>query len=203
MNCPECGHPKSTVIETRAGGTVTRRTRVCRACGKSFATLERLCAYVGRERGWIEDAVSDQDADQSLRHTKPDADPEQDEDPQPKTGELKRPPQFIAAVDLPELEVICQDAKFALVEWWNKSRHSKHGKKAAWTEKAWSSNVDRVARLPHWKQVVLARAGVEHGWQALKWEYLGKNVEPPAEAGMQPKNSAAQEAIQRWKLKQG
>ena len=203
MNCPECGHPKSTVIETRAAGSVTRRTRVCRACGKSFATLERLCVYVGRERGWIEDSLSDQDADESVRNAEPDVEPEQDEEPQPKSKAPKRPPQFVADVDLPELRVIIEEAKYDLVEWWNESRFSKHGKKATWTEKAWRSNVERLQKLPHWKQVMLAKAGVENGWQALKWEYLGVNVEAPAELGPQPKNTAAQEAIARWKLLQG
>jgi len=84
--------------------------------------------------------VSDQDADDSVRHAEPNGDPEEEDEPKPKPS--KRPPQFIADVDLPELGQIIEDARYALVEWWNESRYSKHGKKAAWTEKAWLSNVD-------------------------------------------------------------
>lgn len=145
--------------------------------------------------------MSDQDADDSVRHAEPNGDPEEEDEPKPKPS--KRPPQFIADVDLPELGQIIEDARYALVEWWNESRYSKHGKKAAWTEKAWLSNVERVSRLPHWKQILLAKAGVESGWQGLRWEYLGDKVEAPAELGPQPINSAAQEAISRWHLNKG
>jgi hypothetical protein len=47
--------------------------------------------------------------------------------------------------------------------------------------------------------VVLAQAGIEHGWQTLKPEYI-KDAAPPAEAGLIPKNQAMQEAISRWNL---
>jgi hypothetical protein len=59
--------------------------------------------------------------------------------------------------------------------------------------------VKRVAALPEWQQLALAQAGVEHGWQTLKPEYI-KDIRPPAEVGLVPKNQAMQEAISRWNL---
>ena len=42
MRCPQCEHPKSDVIETRASGDGNRRRRQCQACKHRFTTHERI-----------------------------------------------------------------------------------------------------------------------------------------------------------------
>lgn len=54
MMCPHCNHPESRVTETRSGAEADRRIRLCRHCGKTFQTLERVCVYAGRAIGYIE-----------------------------------------------------------------------------------------------------------------------------------------------------
>lgn len=109
----------------------------------------------------------------------------------PKAG------RYVAHLNRPELMQVTPEAQPLLVEWWNVSRLSRHRSNATWTELAWKLSVNRVARLPAWKQVALAQAGIEYGWQTLKPEYL-KNVSPPPEAGVIPKSTAMQEAIEAW-----
>ena len=103
----------------------------------------------------------------------------------------------VAHLNHQELRVIAPDAREMLVEWWNVSRQQKHGSNAVWSELAFSLSVRRVGRLPAWHQLELAEAGIEHGWQALKPEYL-KGVKPPAAAGFVPQSASMQEAITAW-----
>jgi hypothetical protein len=105
--------------------------------------------------------------------------------------------KFVAHLNHQELRVITPDAQPMLVEWWNVSRQQKHGGHAVWSELAWALSVRRVGRLPAWQQLVLAEAGIEHGWQALKPEYI-KDAKPPMEAGLVPQSTAMQEAITAW-----
>ena len=42
MNCPNCAHPKTEVLETRAKGDGIRRRRSCVSCGDRFTTHERI-----------------------------------------------------------------------------------------------------------------------------------------------------------------
>jgi transcriptional repressor NrdR len=42
MRCPECQHPDSRVVDSRAAGDSIRRRRECEACGHRFTTYERL-----------------------------------------------------------------------------------------------------------------------------------------------------------------
>lgn len=107
------------------------------------------------------------------------------------------PDRFVAHLNHQELAAIAPDVQPLLVEWWNVSRNSKHGAKAVWTELAWAMSIRRVAKLPAWQQLVLAEAGIEHGWQALKPEYI-PNAKPPISAGLVPQSSAMQEAITAW-----
>jgi hypothetical protein len=107
------------------------------------------------------------------------------------------PEKFAAHLDHQELRVVSPDVQAMLVEWWNVSRLHKHGSKAVWTELAFSLSVRRVALLPPWKQLALAQAGIEHGWQALKVEFI-PDAKPPADAGLTPKSTAMQEAIDSW-----
>jgi hypothetical protein len=78
---------------------------------------------------------------------------------------------------------ICDEAQPLIVQWWNESRKSRHGVKATWTEAAWKASVYRVANLPECQQVLLCKAGVEHGWQALKPEYLKDELAKPTGNG--------------------
>jgi hypothetical protein len=78
---------------------------------------------------------------------------------------------------------ICDEAQPLIVQWWNESRKSRHGVKATWTEAAWKASVYRVANLPECQQVLLCKAGVEHGWQALKPEYLKDELAKPTGDG--------------------
>lgn len=108
-----------------------------------------------------------------------------------------QPERFIAHLDQQELRVIAPEVQMMLVEWWNVSRLHKHGNKAVWTEFAFCLSVKRVALLPPWQQLALAEAGIEHGWQALKAEYI-KDASAPATGGLAPKSTAMKEAIDRW-----
>jgi len=42
VRCPECDHPDTQVLDTRASGAGIRRRRRCRACSKRFTTHERI-----------------------------------------------------------------------------------------------------------------------------------------------------------------
>lgn len=105
--------------------------------------------------------------------------------------------RYVAHLNSHHLAQVTPDAQPLLVEWWNVSRQHKHGAHATWSEFAWSLTVKRVAKLPVWQQVALAEAGIEHGWQTLKPEYI-RDLKPPMDAGLQPKSTAMQEAITAW-----
>jgi hypothetical protein len=187
MKCPHCGHDKSRVIESRARPEADLRIRICQGCGKDFRTLERVALYAGRSAGYVELA-------------------------QPPALEVVPTPP----VDLPKVKVakaarfeaqlggdllgqVCLEAQPLLVQWWNESRWSKHKAKATWTEAAWLSSVNRVARLPRELQLQLANAGVEHGWQALKPEFLDRSdLAAAAGARPTPTDPAMLEALASW-----
>lgn len=187
MNCPHCDHPESRVTETRAGNEADRRIRQCRSCAKTFTTLERVAVYAGRAAGYIEAgglALLEDD----------------DPEPMPVVVTPAATGSFHPVVVGDELSALPVDVRQLLVEWWNNSRRSKHKSSATWTRNAWLMTVKRIASLPEWQQRALAAAGVEHGWQTLKTEYI-KDVPPPVEAGLLPKSTAMQEAISAWKNK--
>jgi hypothetical protein len=94
---------------------------------------------------------------------------------------------------------VTPEARPLLVQWWNESRRSKHGAKATWTPAAWQASVLRVSRLPIEHQLALCRAGVEHGWQALKPEYLKDELtKPTGEGRPMPKDPAMLAALDSW-----
>ncbi len=41
--CPTCGHPKSTVMDSREGPGELKRRRQCLECGFRWTTVETLC----------------------------------------------------------------------------------------------------------------------------------------------------------------
>lgn len=173
------------MTETRAGNEADRRIRQCRSCAKTFTTLERVAVYAGRAAGYIEAgglALLEDD----------------DPEPMPVVVTPAATGAFHPVVVGDELNDLPVEVRRLLVEWWNNSRRSKHKSSATWTRNAWLMTVKRIASLPEWQQRALAAAGVEHGWQTLKTEYI-KDASPPAEAGIQPKSTAMQEAISAWK----
>jgi hypothetical protein len=174
------------VIETRQKSDGDKRTRMCKVCGKRFVTIERVALYAGRALGYIEASYQDEDEAEA----EPEPEPAQPAAP-------RKPTPFVATLDDPELVTLPAEVQSQLIEWWNNSRRSKHGAGATWTETAWQLSVRRVAKLSPAKRQQLVEAGVEHGWQALKPEYL--KTAPAAEpTGLAPKASAMQEAIDQW-----
>lgn len=176
MNCPKCDMGETRVLETRGRGDHDLRRRLCRNCGTTFPTIERPVSYDSKREEYVE--------------TKP----------------VKKKPLKPASFHpvLPEevdddISALAAEARYLFLLWWNESRRSKHGSKAAWTRMAFTQNLKRVAALPGWKQKQLCEQGVEMGWQALKVEYMSAEA-PPVEAGLTPKSNAMQEAIQRWNM---
>ena len=181
MNCPHCDHPESRVSETKPGESCDHRVRICRKCGKTFRTIERIGVYAGRKKGWIEDST-----------------PEEEEvPPEPKP---KKQLAFVANPEDPKLQTFEPEIRHDICTWWNESRKSKHGAKAAWTERAFLGSVYRLAALPSWKQMVLVKAGIEHGWQTLQEEYVKDILDKhkPYRPGLQPKSTAMQKALEQW-----
>lgn len=176
MKCPKCDAGQTRVRETRDRGAEELRRRLCRNCGHNFPTIERAVIFDFNKDEYVEPKV------EKKKPLKPASF-------HPVTSEE-------VAIDI---SALAQEARYLFLLWWNESRRSKHGSKAAWTRAAFNQNLKRVASLPEWKQKQLCEQGVEMGWQALKVEYMSAEA-PPVEAGLMPKNSAMQEAIQRWNM---
>ena len=176
MNCPHCGHGKSRVLETRGD----RRVRQCGKCLKDYSTYECLAAFAGKKAGWIHESPPAEDAPAKPNYK----------------GITKSPkewwpvtPDYVSALD-PELGQL-------LLAWWNESRRQKQGKKAAWTQQAWISNVERVQAMPLKKGLALARRGVETGWQALLEKYLEGETSTD-DGTVTPTNPAMRAALEAW-----
>ena len=189
MKCPHCGHEKSRVTETRAATEADRRIRLCQGCGKTFQTLERVCVFAGRAVGYIEaNSPTPEPAPAQVIQLQQD-----------RPAARVRAKGYVASLDEDCLANVCSDAQPLLVEWWNVSRRSKHGSKATWTQAAWQSTVNRVAKLPAWQQVVLAKAGIESGWQTLKPEFCKDELSKPTALGRpMPKDPAMLAALEQW-----
>jgi len=199
LNCPHCNSPNSKVTETRPCDGYDKRVRICRDCSSTYRTIERVAVYAGRAAGYFEAGGSVMvEADDDEVAPEPEAKPAAKAKP-PAKAQPAAIKEFYPVVPGDELNSVCEEARPLLVEWWNNSRRSKHQKNATWTTTAWFITVKRVAALPMWQQVLLAQAGVEHGWQTLKLDYI-KTSQPPQEAGLVPKSTAMQEAINRWNL---
>jgi hypothetical protein len=92
-----------------------------------------------------------------------------------------------------------------ILRWWNESRRSKWGSKASWTERAFSLSVNRVIAFasgyPKTARLMV-EGGIEHGWQALKPEYLQGGAPLSAStangAGPMPKDPAMLSALEPW-----
>jgi hypothetical protein len=186
MNCPSCGHIQSRVIDTQRKRDGLRRHRVCSQCGHRYQTLERIelwdpavHSYVASEQRPALAVVPDHAVEVPKK--------------------VAATARHQASLDDDYLVNVCAEAQPLLVQWWNESRKSKHRANATWTKAAWEASVQRVAKLPNWQQVLLCAAGVEHGWQALKPEYLKEELAKPTGQGRpMPKDPAMLAALESW-----
>lgn len=180
MLCPHCQHPHNRVLETRedTSANAIRRRHACRGCGKAFTTIQRIEAFQDGE--WQPVALA--------------AVP----DPKPAPPAPAAPRRRAASPAPDRLHPLTGDEDFLaafyshmptalfldLLRWWNESRWGKHRTQAAWTQAAFTLSANRVSDLVGKGQAHAARAlvdaGIEHGWQALKPEYL----RGPITAGM-------------------
>lgn len=207
MNCPHCGHDKSRVTETRASADGDRRIRLCRSCGRTFTTIERVTVYFGRNTGWME-VVPQQESAPAVPLS---AAPAQASDEESSAVELPAPapiakarqqriPRFMPT-EVPDDMGVVAEAAPLLLRWWCEARRSKHGNKAVWTEGAWLSSCRRVGELPAPQQIALAQAGCEGGWQALKADYLEHQPfarQQPVTDRPMPRDPAMLAALDSW-----
>jgi hypothetical protein len=178
MKCPHCGHHHSRVTDTKRVEHGTRRYRICAKCRQRFATLERIEEW---DPGLSAYAVPDVAALAPLRVLEAAPEPElavasipAPESPKPKPATTRHD----ASLDDERLAYVTAEVRPLLVQWWNESRRSKHRGNATWTRAAWEASVQRISNLPTHLQVELCQAGVEHGWQALKLEYIQDKRSP-------------------------
>ena len=192
MNCPHCGHDKSRITDTEARDDSILRYRMCRGCGRTYATIERIAVNAGRGLGYVEAPSSfDREAAAPIAEA-------------PAPPRNRRPPRFAPNVNAPQIQYLPVPIRELLVQWWNESRWSKHGSKATWTQAAWTQSVNRLLNLSEGQQLELAQAGVEHGWQALKVSYLDKPAAPSpvspqtASGRPRPRDPAMVAALDQW-----
>lgn len=193
MNCPECGSTNNRVTDTKRLAEGLRRTRVCnqKKCGHRFHTMERLENWDHGTRSYVAASASGLELVPAPAPVLP---LQQD-----RPAARARATGYVASVDEDCLVNVCSEAQSLLVEWWNVSRRSKHGSKATWTQAAWQSTVNRVSKLPDWQQVLLAKAGIESGWQTLKPEFIKDELSKPSALGRpMPKDPAMLAALEQW-----
>jgi hypothetical protein len=202
MNCPHCNDPRNRVLETRENSreNAIRRRHACRGCGKSFTSVQRIEIY--DDGAWQPVALA----------VVPDPQPVQVVPVAPRkraaAAERLHPltghEEWLAFLraDLPA------DLFVGLLEWWNESRWGKHRTNATWTQAAFTLSANRVSNLYKLQGraagPTLARAlvngGIEHGWQALKPEYLRgitSAVQPAAAPAGDPAAAAIRDMLER------
>lgn len=187
MNCPKCGSPYTRILDTKRIPDGLRRHRVCneRKCRERFATMERIEVWDHTVRQYVEPEPGLAVVEKKLA-------------PLPKQQE-PRVARYTPKQGDPALSEVYEEAKPLLLQWWNESRRSKHSSKATWTRAAWESSVKRVSKLPQNKQILLAEAGVENGWMALKVDYLDHIAAKPAATGRpMPKDPSMLAALDEW-----
>lgn len=187
MNCPKCNHEQSRVIDLKRKSDGLRRGRICAGCGHKFNTLERVEIWDPTLHGY----VAPGEGRPALEVV-----PDHFVEPTKKVAATAR---HEASVDEECVSFVSPEARLLLVQWWNESRKSKHGAKATWTRAAWEASVQRVSSMPTDMQLALCRAGVEHGWQALKLDYIKDELAKPTAAGRpMPKDPSMRAALESW-----
>jgi hypothetical protein len=185
MNCPKCRHDQSRVVDIKRKPDGLRRGRICVECGHKFSTLERVEVWDRTVQGYAPPLPP------PLAVV-----PDHFVEPTKKVAATAR---HQAAADEECLSYVTPDARPLLVQWWNESRKSKHRANATWTRAAWEASVQRVSNMPTDMQLALCRAGVEHGWQALKLDYIKDELAKPTAAGRpMPKDPAMRAALESW-----
>ena len=174
-------------LETRTD----RRVRQCLKCKRDFFTMETVCAFAGKDLGWVPQMYA-------VRENLPEPEPAKAK-PLTAKGTIKfnrfHPAEVGAGVGqrspcvAPRLDLLVETSAC-----W-----SKHKSNASWTQGAWLSNVNRVLAMPHNKAVTLVQRGIEQGWQSLQEDYV-KDVSAADQGAFAPKNSAMQKAIDSWNL---
>tara|TARA_Y100001973_G_scaffold41554_1_gene62102 strand:- start:538 stop:1098 length:561 start_codon:yes stop_codon:yes gene_type:complete len=184
MQCPKC-QSSTKVNQTRPSENCDKRWRSCLNCAFVFTTLERVCVDVGEPFGVCE--VS----------------PEQPEKSFKRKVKALTPEKFVAFPNHIALKGLSKEVRPLVCKWWNESRWLKQKSKAVWSVDAFTMSVQRLYGLPNYLQEELAKAGIEHGWQALKLSYINQALEatPNAEGGLAPKDSAMNEAVRQWENK--
>jgi hypothetical protein len=186
MNCPKCNHEQSRVIDLKRKPDGLRRGRVCAGCGHKFNTLERVEIWDPTLHGYV--APGEGRPALAVVPAPPAAAPK-------KVASARHE----ASPGEDCLSFVSPEARLLLVQWWNESRKSKHRANATWTRAAWEASVQRVANLPTDLQLALCRAGVEHGWQALKLDYIKDELAKPTAAGRpMPKDPSMRAALESW-----
>lgn len=176
MKCPHCKHPRNRVLETRENlsENAIRRRHACRGCGKSFTSMQRIEAF--EDGAWQPAALA----------AVPDPQPAQVVPVAPRKRAASPAPDRLHPLTGDEefLQPFCLHLPTALfldlLRWWNESRWGKHRTQATWTQAAFTLSANRISDLVGQGQAHTARAlvdgGIEHGWQALKPEYLRGTV---------------------------
>ena len=182
MLCPHCQYPHNRVLETRddISANAIRRRHACRGCGKAFTTIQRIEAF--QDGAWQPVALA----------AVPDPKPAQVVPAAPRKRAASPAPDRLHPIkgDEPWLAVVEKSGLWpalldGMLTWWNESRWGKHRLSATWTQTAFTLSANRVVLLceqgqGHMAQA-LVEAGIEHGWQALKPEYL-RGIVPVAAA---------------------
>ena len=186
MQCPKCKSISNKVLETRKHPECDMRVRLCMDCSFKFSTMERICVSVGEPYGHCE--VSPVQPNKVRRS---------------RIATLPVGKKFVAKEDVEILNGIAIDVRPLICKWWNESRWDKHRSKAVWSRDAFTLSVQRLHGLPDYLQEELAKAGIEHGWQALKVSYINHQPETPSSSngGLAPKDPAMNEAVREWQNK--
>jgi hypothetical protein len=203
MNCPECSQKKLRVTDTFDFGDHRRRYHICTNCGARPVTIERFAVFVSRGMGYAEVPVD-------LSDLAPSRGDSSASTPPAGAAKAKARPQARGRFRLsgsddsalqPIQGQICSEALPLIVQWWNESRWQKHGSKAVWSRTAFQLAANRVASLAPGLQVDLCLAGVEHGWQTLKYEYIREQLSltgPNADALRNPASQEALAGVRAW-----
>ena len=194
MKCPSCGSFR-TYCRTTQRCTINspedalRRNRVCHECNHKWSTTERVDEWDRQTKSWKGHSPGPQLPPSSMTSKRS------------RSPKAAKPAAFypVGMADAADILVgIPPTIAADFLEWWNSSRRSKHGPRAAWTRRAFIQSAQRVKDLPEWAQTLLVNAGIEHGWQALQSSYIQGALDkgPPGQgAGFRPQSQGLAGAL--------